>query len=225
MRPRSAAALLAVGLAACGGSSPAPTRASLPDPTERRVEAVVFLNIDAPEKSGDTQEPWAVEATSSLQSLIPTGSSVRLETGPTILDTYGRLLAHVRRTADGLDANEEQLRRGRAVLYVIWPNVAHFEEYRAAQVAAQRDGLGIWQPGHRLAELPFEYRRRKGGEPLSRPVGDWFTRSYVPAADVAAVPVNNRVFFSSTREAESAGFLPCPRDASGYAASCFGPAA
>ena len=147
-----------------------------------------------------------------------------LETDVTVLDTFGRLLARVRRASDGLDVTREQLRRGRAVLYVIWPNVARFEEYRAAQIAAQRSGLGIWQPGRPLAELPFAYRRRKGGEALSRPVADWFTGYYVAPADFAAVPVNNRLFFSSVAEAESAGFRPCPRDATRYLASCFGPA-
>lgn len=238
---RLPAALLLALLAGCGGGgSTAPTPAATPDSNERQVASVVdgdtirlssaahgatsvrFLNVDAPERGGDTQEPWATEATGELQGLLPAGTTVRLETAATVLDSYGRLLAHVKRTSDGLDVNREQLRRGRVVLYVLWPNVAHFDEYRAAQVSARREGLGVWSPGHPLSELPFAYRQR--GETSTRPVGDWLTRYYVAAAGLEAVPVSNRVFFSNAAEAEGAGFRPCPQDASGYLPTCFGPA-
>jgi endonuclease YncB( thermonuclease family) len=227
---------------ACGGAPrpTAPAAVSLPG-FEAQVEAVTdgdtirinppvlgatsvrFLNVDAPERNGNTQEPWASEATTELAGLLPIGTRVRLETDTTATDTFGRLLAHVTRGADGVAVNRELLRRGRVSLYVIWPNTARFEEYRAAHLAAQRDGLGIWQPGRALVELPFEYRRRQDRSELSRPVGDFFTRFYVPPASFGAVPSGNRIFFSSTPEADSAGFRPCPSDAGSFSASCFGP--
>ena len=229
---------------ACGGDATsrptAPATASVPG-FETQVEAVTdgdtirinppvfgatsvrFLNIDAPERNGNTQEPWASEATAELAGLLAVGARVRLETDTTPTDTFGRLLAHVSRAADGVAVNRELLRRGRVSLYVIWPNTARFEEYRAAHLAAQREGLGIWQPGRSLSELPFEYRRRQDRSELSRPVGDFFTRFYVPPASFAAVPSGNRVFFSNAPEADSAGFRPCPSDGGSFSASCFGP--
>lgn len=241
---RRASLLACLGLAACGGggsrSLPA-SAASVPEPGyESQVESVVdgdtirinppvlgatsvrFLNVDAPERNGTSQEPWAGEATAELRGLLPAATRVRLETDVTALDTFGRLLAHVSRASDGLVANRELLRRGRVSLYVIWPNTARFEEYRAAQGQARRDGLGIWQPSRALAELPFEYRRRQEGAVSTRPVGDYFTRFYVPPAAYGEVPVGNRVYFSASAEADSAGFRPCP-GASPFDASCFSP--
>ena len=74
---------------------------------------------------------------------------------------------------DGLDINREQLRLGQAVLFVIWPNVGRFEDYRAAEIEAQTAGRGIWNTSAPLTELPFEYRLRIDGGAPFRPVGDY----------------------------------------------------
>jgi endonuclease YncB( thermonuclease family) len=185
--------------------------------------SVRFLNIDSPELNGSTQEPWARESRDSLARLLPPGTPIRLETDRVQTDIYGRLLAHVFDATTGLSANQEQLRRGQAVLYVLWPNVQRFVEYRAAQVEAQDAGRGVWQPGRALSELPFEYRRRIDNDAFTRPVGDYFTRYFIDPADYGRVPVNNRVFFASRTEAASAGYLPCPRAAGDYERFCFGP--
>ncbi len=240
---RLASLLFAALVSACGGGGSRPTApaaVSLPgfgsqvesvtdgdtiriNPPVLGATSVRFLNVDAPERNGNTQEPWASEATAELAGLLPVATRVRLETDTTSTDAFGRLLAHVSRATDGMAVNRELLRRGRVSLYVIWPNTARFEEYRAAHLAAERDGLGIWQPGRSLAELPFEFRRRQEGSPPTRPVGDFFTRFYVPARSFAAVPSGNRVFFSSTPEADSAGFRPCPAEGGSFSATCFGP--
>jgi hypothetical protein len=131
------------------------------------------------------------------------------------------VLGHAIR-ADGLNANVEQVRLGHAVLYVIWPNVARFTEYRGAQLEAQTAGRGLWNAAAPLRELPFEYRLRQDREMAFRPVGDFFTRAYVEAADYARVHVNNRVFFNSRGDAEAAGYRACARDNAGtYSAACF----
>jgi hypothetical protein len=133
------------------------------------------------------------------------------------------VLGHAIR-ADGANVNREQLRLGQAVLYVIWPNVAHFLEYRLAQIEAQANGRGIWSAATPLRELPFEYRLKQEGDAPFRPVGDFSTRFYVEAQDYGRVSVNNRVFFNSRADAGLAGYVPCPPDASGsYTANCFGP--
>ena len=245
---RWAVVLLAVsfGIAvACGGADngPAPAPPTAPSATALVVQAITdgdtlrlneavfgaavvrLLNIDAPELNGATQEPWARESRDSLADLVAVGAAVTVETDVVRIDLFGRLLAHVASRTTSLDANREQLRRGQAVLFFIWPNVARFEDYRGAEIEAQRAGRGIWQPARALPELPFEYRRRNNTEALARLVGDFFTRRFVEPADYRVVPLNNRVFFDSRADAAAAGYAPCARLETGaYDGACFGPA-
>jgi endonuclease YncB( thermonuclease family) len=183
--------------------------------------SVRMLNIDAPELNGNTQEPWAADARRSLSELLPAGTGVTLETDRMTLDAFGRLLAHVLRSDDGVNANAEQVRRGHALLYAIWPNVSRYDDYRLAQIEAERQRRGIWASERPLLELPFEYRRRTGGDRPSRPAGDFLTKYFVPPADYARVSVHNRVFFASANEAQSAGYRVCPFEGGEYASYCF----
>jgi endonuclease YncB( thermonuclease family) len=177
-----------------------------------------MLNIDAPETA---QAPWGEASKNELASLGASGTEMTIETDQTRLDGFGRLLGHAIRR-DGINLNIEQLRRGQAVLYVIWPNMNHFTDYRAAQIDAQVSTRGIWNPAQRLVELPFEYRLRIDRDAPFRPVGDYFTHNFVEPADYARVNVNNRVFFNNRSDASAAGYQPCPRDAAGaYAPTCF----
>ena len=233
-----ALAALALSAAGCGAAPPQPAfQPTAPvvylvrgladgdtafiSPALAGATSVRLVNIDAPELRGDTQEPWASQARDRLRALLPNGTRVTIATDRDTLDVYGRVLGRVISAEGGVDANQEQLRQGMAVLYVLWPNTAHFEEYRAAQQEAQRARRGVWGADGGLRELPFEYRRRLDHARLSRPAGDYITGFYVAAADYAQVDVNNRVFFASEGEAQAAGFRPCPRTPSGYAHACF----
>ena len=193
------------------------------NPAIQGVTTLRFLNIDTAELGGNTQEPWAAAARAQLQQLLPPSSEIDIELDQERIDPFGRVLGHAIRT-DGLNTNREQLRLGHAVLYVIWPNLAHFTEYRAAQIEAQASGRGIWNAASPLRELPFEFRLRVDGSTPFRPVGDFFTRSYVEAGDYRQVHVNNRVFFNSRTDADAAGYRACARDATGtYSVTCFAP--
>ena len=181
-----------------------------------------MLNIDAAETA---QAPWGASARTELQQLAPPGTEITIETDQTRLDAFDRLLGHAIRR-DGVNVNVEQVRRGHAVMYVIWPNLQRFTEYRDAQIEARAARRGIWDPASPLRELPFEYRLRIDGDAPFRPVGDFFTHMFVEAADYARVDVNNRVFFNSRSDASAAGYTACPRDTAGtYSSTCFGPAA
>lgn len=185
-------------------------------------KAVRFLNIDSAEMDGDTQEPFATAARDALRSLLPQRTPITIQTDAEEKDVYDRVLGHVIRDKDKLNTNKEQLRAGHAVTYVIWPNTAFFEEYRTAQIEAQNNGLGIWNPSNPLTELPFEYRLRTNGLSPNKPVGDWFTKKYVDPADYGLVHVNNRLFFFSESDALAAGFMPCPKGSNGdYDSACF----
>lgn len=184
--------------------------------------SVRFLNIDSPEMDGDTQEPWATESRDHLRALLPQRTPITIHTDVEEQDIYDRTLGHVVRDSDSLNTNREQLRMGHAVTYVIWPNMANFEDYRTAQIEAQDNGRGIWNPSNPLLELPFEYRIRVNGGTPNKPVGDYFTKQYVEGPDYKLVHVNNRVFFWNETDAQAAGYTKCPKDSNGnYASSCF----
>lgn len=186
--------------------------------------SVRFLNIDTAEMGGDTQEPYATDARDYLRGLLPQRTDITIQTDVEEFDVYDRVLGHVIRESDGLNTNLRLLREGHASTYVLWPNVAFFEDYRDAQIAAQDDGHGIWDPQEGIAELPFEYRLRSGDREPDKYVGDWFTERYVEPADYEDVHVNNRLFFFTEQDALDAGFEPCPKDAGGaYEQSCFSP--
>ena len=230
-------ALTLAAAGACGSDSPSSPSPTTPPPaaTSFTVTSITdgdtlrfspafegtsvlrLLDIDTAET---TQVPWGDLAREEMLRLAPPATELRLETEQMHIDPFGRLLAHAIRR-DGLTVNKELLRGGQAVLFVIWPNVRRFEEYRAAEIEAQTEGRGLWNPANPLTELPFEYRLRIDRDTPFRPVGDYFTRRYVDAADYKRVDVNNRVFFNNTSDAGTAGYIACPRSNGEYSASCF----
>jgi endonuclease YncB( thermonuclease family) len=167
---------------------------------------VRMLSIDTPETNyqGEAQEPWGTEAKNYLSQLLPSGTSVTIETDVEETDAYGRLLAHVHKGS--LDVNQEMVRQGHAVAYYIWPNMLHFEEYQQAYLEARQNGRGMWDPDQPIQELPFEFRDRVSGQSQDKYVGDFFTKKYVVPADYQQIPIENRVFFFSESDALSAGY-------------------
>src|SRR5688572_23231070 len=185
---------LALLAPACGSdSNPAPPTGPPTGPQHQNVTSITdgdtvrfspalsgltslrFLNIDAPELGAASQEPWAAASRANMQQLLPVGAEIAIETDQQRTDSFGRLLGHAVRP-DGVNVNREQLRMGHAVLFVIWPNMAHFTEYRGAQLEAQNAARGVWSTSTPLRELPFEYRLRQDREAPFRPVGDVSTR-------------------------------------------------
>jgi len=117
-------------------------------------EKVRLIGIDAPEKA---QQPWGKQATAALERMVK-NQWVRLETDATPRDRYGRLLAYV--YVGQTFVNLELMKQGNAVLLTYPPNVAHAEEFRAAQERAQALGLGIWDPRRPLEVMPGKFRKR-----------------------------------------------------------------
>jgi micrococcal nuclease len=154
---RLTVALLHVGAVACTTGPPAPAAGvavvsgvidgdTIAVAIQGREETVRLLGIDTPEIHVDTGVPecFGPEASEFTASLLPAGTEVRLERDVVGRDHYGRLLAHVRRLADGLAVNEELLRRGYARPLTIAPNEAMAEQYVAASIVAEASGLGLW---------------------------------------------------------------------------------
>ena len=109
-------------------------------------ENVRLIGVDTPE-TVDPRRPvgcFGKEAGAHTKSLLPEGTEVRLERDVEQRDRYGRLLAYVYRSSDGLFVNDALLRDGYGQLLTIPPNVAHVERFTASQRAAREAGAGLW---------------------------------------------------------------------------------
>jgi len=166
-RAGAVAAMLAlalpVALSSCGKSGPAtpggraePGMATVArvvdgDTIQVRIggedEKVRLIGIDTPETHGPggLRECFGSEATRRAQALLPTGTAVRLVRDVEPRDRYGRLLAYVYRSADGLFVNLTLAAEGYAAVLTYPPNVTHAKEFDAATRTARRADRGLWQ--------------------------------------------------------------------------------
>jgi len=106
-------------------------------------ERVRLIGIDTPEVSGG-EECFGTQATAHAAELVPVGTEVVLRLDVEERDRYGRLLAYVWRSADGLFLNEALVRDGYASVYTVPPNVAHQDLFLAAEREAREGGRGLW---------------------------------------------------------------------------------
>ena len=104
------------------------------------------MGIDTPEAKSPTKpvQCYGKEASSRTAELLDRGTEVRLERDVEERDAYGRLLAYVYRTADGLFVNLELARGGYASLLTYAPNVAHVGELTDAVADARSRHAGLW---------------------------------------------------------------------------------
>ncbi len=106
-------------------------------------ERVRLIGIDTPEVSGG-DECFGAQATAHAAELVPVGTEVVLRLDVEERDRYGRLLAYVWRSADGLFLNDAMVRDGYASVYTVPPNVAHQDLFLAAEREAREGGRGLW---------------------------------------------------------------------------------
>ncbi len=112
-----------------------------------------LADIDAPEKGQD----FGMASRRSLGGMV-SGKQVRVSTRA--VDKYGRTVALL--SIDGLNVNEEQVRRGMA-----WQYSHYFRNprYIALQAEAQKAGRGLWAQAHPVK--PWQWRKE---HPLQLPV-------------------------------------------------------
>ena len=111
-----------------------------------KKEKVRLIGVDTPEsvKPRTPVECFAKEASARTKELVPPGSQVRLVRDVEARDRYGRLLAYVYRSSDGLFVNLALARDGFAAPLTIPPNVAHATAFAAAAGEARQAGRGLW---------------------------------------------------------------------------------
>ena len=105
---------------------------------------VRLIGIDTPEVSGG-KECFGDEAKAHLSQLVPPGTPVRLVYDRERQDRFGRDLAYVYRSEDGLHVNLTMVADGYATTLTIKPNTTHAAEYVAAAQQAKSSSLAIWR--------------------------------------------------------------------------------
>ena len=107
-----------------------------------------------------SQGIWAEEAHQQLQSLVQVGETVEVDSYG--IDGYGRVLGRVFKRGN-IDVNLEMLKSGWAALYVICDAKSCDDQlkYRTACDVAMDNGRGIFNPRHRLPQMPFIFRSIK----------------------------------------------------------------
>jgi micrococcal nuclease len=106
-------------------------------------ETIRILGVDTPE-THDPRKPvqcYGPEAAAYTAARL-TGRVVQLEDDVETRDVYGRHLAYVR--VDGHLFEDELLDRGFARFLVIAPNGAHARAELSEELAARRQGQGLW---------------------------------------------------------------------------------
>jgi endonuclease YncB( thermonuclease family) len=160
-----------------------------------KLLGIRMLGMDTPELHYQSmaQPKWGEIAKQSLRTMVKAGDEITLELDQVRCDRYGRILGHVYKGKTNL--NFEQIRRGYAANYCIYPNKMHCSAYEMAYVKADQEGLGM----HRDSCLvtPYVWRRAMASEEMSKPVMDSRTQKMYTPADYYKVPVPYRIFYST----------------------------
>ncbi|MCU1502975.1 MAG: putative nuclease [Ilumatobacteraceae bacterium] len=109
-------------------------------------ERVRLIGIDTPEtkKPNTPVQCYGPEASAYTESLLPPGTAVYLERDLVGRDDYGRLLAYVFRTSDGLFVNADIIDHGFARVLEIKPNLAYHVTFEQGAEQAEAMNLGLW---------------------------------------------------------------------------------
>jgi micrococcal nuclease len=153
----------------CGsaGTSPAPVAAGVAPPSTYTqnatvvrvidgdtIEAMVagtdervrLIGIDTPEtkKPNTPVQCYGPEASAYTESLLQPGTPIYLERDLVARDDYGRLLAYIFRTTDGLFVNADIITKGYARVLEIKPNLAYHVTFEQGAHQAETMNLGLW---------------------------------------------------------------------------------
>jgi micrococcal nuclease len=111
-----------------------------------REERVRLIGVDTPETVHPHRavECFGREASAHTARLAGPGTAVRLVYDVERTDRFGRTLSYLYRLDDGLFVNLALVLDGYAQVFTSPPNVAHAEDFLAAQRQAREAGRGLW---------------------------------------------------------------------------------
>lgn len=107
---------------------------------------VRILGIDTPEvdhKTPSHSEPFALQAKTYLQKLLPPQTQIQLAFDTVRFDPHQRTLAHIM-LSDGRNAAAQLLQQGLATQLLIPPNTMSWSCYQRIETQARKQHLGIW---------------------------------------------------------------------------------
>lgn len=110
-------------------------------------QRVRLIGIDTPETKHPSKpvQCFGPEATAFTESLLPHGTSIRIERDTEARDTYDRLLVYLYRDSDNMFINLELVLQGYAHVLTIEPNIAYIDKFVAASREAHSNNRGMWQ--------------------------------------------------------------------------------
>ena len=110
--------------------------------TDTESTRVRLIGVDTPEISPDA-ECWGAEATTSLTTLLPPGSTLWAAADREVLDQYGRHLLYLW-TTDGTFVNAELIAHGDGTVMIFAPNTLHEQLFRSLEAQASAGDRGLW---------------------------------------------------------------------------------
>ncbi len=110
-----------------------------------RREKVRYIGVDTPETKHPAKGVQCFgRAAAKFNAQLVGGERVRLMRDVQERDRFGRLLAYVQRSRDGLFVNAELARRGYARPLTIPPDVRHAALFATLAREAREAGRGLW---------------------------------------------------------------------------------
>lgn len=110
-----------------------------------KVETVRFLLVDTPETKHPKwgEQPKGAQAAAFTQKMLEEADRITLQYDVEKRDKYQRVLAYV--FADGVNVQEELLKRGLARVGYVYDSRRHLEAFKEAEKFARERRLGIWE--------------------------------------------------------------------------------
>ena len=113
-------------------------------------EKLRLIGVNTPETVDPRRsvECFGKEASLFVKQLLEEGATVRLETDPSQgeRDRYGRLLVYLFREGEADSVNETLILNGFAHEYTYQKPYLYQDRFRAAQLTAQTEQRGLWDP-------------------------------------------------------------------------------
>ncbi len=165
---------------------------------KNKTLGIRMLGMDTPELHYHSvaQPKWGELARASLRSMVDDGDVITLELDKVRCDRYGRVLGHVFKGKQNL--NFEQIRKGFAANYCIYPNMKHCDAYQMAYLKAKEENLRIHTD--QCFVTPYVWRRAMDGDVMEKKLQDSRTGEYYSPKDYYLVPVAYRIFYSNVHK-------------------------
>ena len=171
------------------------------------------LHFQTPDGKMVDQGYWAEQGAKELADYIAVGDDVDLEVYGE--DVHGRKLGKV--IKNGEDINLKMVRSGWASLYMICEkdkkcltgnlSVKDLKAYREACRSAVTLQKGLFDKHKPVPELAFVFRANNSNSGLTKFVANLEKHTYVKPKEFEAVPLCDRMFYFTEKDAINNGFI------------------